>query len=78
MVITWILLAAAAGMLSVALGSFASAYVANASLTSVNVWLGYTQLGAAIGLASMALWCYRISSIKFRAEASAQDLLEDQ
>jgi hypothetical protein len=29
-------------------------------------------------LASMALWCYRISSIKGRAAASAQDLLEDQ
>jgi len=78
MVITWILLAAAAGMLSVALGSFASAYVANASLTSVNVWLGYTQLGAAIGLASMALWCYQTSSVKGGTEASAQDFLEDQ
>ena len=78
MIIAWILLAAAAGMLSVAVGSFASAYVANASLTSVNVWLGYTQLGAAIGLASLALWCYQTSSVKGGTEASTQDFLEDQ
>jgi uncharacterized membrane protein len=74
MIATWVLSAAAAGMLAAALGSFASVCEGNASLTNANVWHGYMRLSAAFGLASLALWCYWTSSIEGRSQASAQDV----